>query len=217
MHITVIGATGRTGSLVVDTALERGHTVTALARSALDRSWKAGVTPVGGSVLDPRAVQEALNGSDAVIVAISMVRSSDFPWAPILTPRDLHVRAVGVVSDIALEHGPRRYVTISAHGVGESESRAGWLFMALVNNSNIGVAYADLARAEEALAQTGLDWTVVRPTRLTNGPRTGEWVADPELQAGNRASISRRDVALFLVQCAESDAHLHERVSLTSA
>jgi putative NADH-flavin reductase len=107
-------------------------------------------------------------------------------------------------------------VCISAHGVGASENRAGSLFMALVNTSNIGVAYEDLARAEAKLTTTELDWTVVRPTRLTNGKRTEKWAVGTDLVCGNRANISREDVALFLVLCAEDGRHNKERVSLTA-
>lgn len=216
MRIAVFGATGRTGKRVVHTAVERGHTVVAVARSAAKHTWPDGVEVLPGSVLDPILVRRALTGADAIIVAISMVRTSDFPWAKILTPTDLHVRAVQTLSTVAKEVGVQRYACISAHGVGESQARAGALFMALVNTSNIGVAYDDLARAEAALTETELDWTVVRPTRLTNGRRTETWTVGTDLHCGNRASVSREDVALFLVLCAEDGRHSRERVSLTS-
>ncbi len=217
MRIAVFGATGRTGKRVVNAAVERGHTVVAVARSAAKHTWPHGVEVLPGSVLDASLVREALTGTDAIIVAISMVRSSDLPWAKILTPKDLHIRAVETLSSAARDVGVTRYVCISAHGVGESKRRAGGMFMALVNNSNIGVAYRDLARAEDKLATTDLDWTVVRPTRLTNGDRTESWTADTHLVCGSRATISREDVALFLVLCAEDGRHNKERVSLTSA
>ncbi len=216
MRIAVFGATGRTGKRVVHAAIERGHTVVAVARSAAKHTWPAGVDVMPGSVLDADLVRQALTGVDAIVVAISMVRTSDFPWAKILTPKDLHVGAVETVSAVAKDLGVSRYVCISAHGVGASKDRAGSMFMALVNNSNIGVAYADLARAEAKLATTDLDWTAVRPTRLTNGKRTEAWTAGADLVCGNRASISREDVALFLVLCAEDGRHSKQCVSLTS-
>jgi putative NADH-flavin reductase len=217
MRIAVFGATGRTGKRVVHAAIERGHTVVAVARSAAEHTWPDGVDVVPGSVLDAGIVRQALTGADAIVVAISMVRTSDFPWAKILTPKDLHIRAVQTLAAVAKDEGVSRYVCISAHGVGESESRAGSVFMALVNRSNIGVAYKDLARAEAKLATTDLDWTVVRPTRLTSGERTETWTVGTDLVCGNRANISREDVALFLVLCAEDGRHSKERVSLTTA
>jgi putative NADH-flavin reductase len=216
MRITVFGATGRTGKRVVHAAIERGHTVVAVARSAAKHTWPPGVEVLPGSVLDADLVRQALTGADALIVAISMVRSSDSPWAKILTPKDLHIRAVETLSTVAKEVGVTRYVAISAHGVGDSEKRAGTMFMALVNRSNIGVAYKDLARAEDKLATTDLNWTVVRPTRLTNEQRTENWTAGTDLVCGSRANISREDVALFLVLCAEDGRHSKERVSLTT-
>ena len=217
MRIAVFGATGRTGKRAVQAAVERGHTVVAVARSAAEHTWPKGVEVLPGSVLDEDLVRRALTGADAIIVAISMVRSSDLPWAKILTPKDLHIRAVQTLSAVAKDAGVTRYVCISAHGVGDSQARAGGIFMALVNNSNIGVAYKDLARAEAKLATTQLDWTVVRPTRLTNGNRTENWTAGTDLVCASRANISREDVALFLVLCAEDGRHNKQCVSLTSA
>lgn len=215
MHLLVVGATGRTGREVVDAAVRAGHTVTAFARSADRVAWPAGVRALAGDALDPAAVDEALIGVDAVIVALSMVRASDSPWAPILTPRDLHSRAAAALTEAASRHGVSRYVTLSAHGVADAAPRAGWLFLALVRLSNIGVAYRDLAVAEDVMRSSGLRWTIVRPTRLTTGPATHRWTADPALVTTSRASVARADVAAFLVRTATSEDHLHEAVSLT--
>ncbi len=217
MKLLVVGATGRLGREVVDLALRAGHTVRALARSAGAVDWPEGVTAVPCDVLDAKAVQAVMEGVDAVIVALSMVRASDSPWARILTPLDLHLRAAETLVAAATQSGVRRYVTVSAHGVGDSASRAGRLFLALVRSSNIGVAYADLARAEEIVAASGLAWTVVRPTRLTLTPPTGRWRADPQLVTTSWDRIPRGDVAAFLVRAVEEALPKRERVSLSGA
>ncbi len=217
MKLLVVGATGRLGREVVDLALRRGHSVRALARGAGAVDWPEGATAAPCDVLEARAVRAAMDGVDAVIVALSMVRASDSPWARILTPLDLHVRAAQTLVAAATEAGVRRYVTVSAHGVGDSASRAGTLFLALVRSSNIGVAYADLARAEEVVAASDLAWTVVRPTRLTLQPPTGRRRADPNLVTTSWDRIPRGDVAAFLVQAAEEEHPTHQRVSLSSA
>jgi putative NADH-flavin reductase len=216
MHLLVVGATGRTGREVVLAAVAAGHRVTAFARSAERVGWPPGVRAWAGDALDAADVDAALVGVDAVIVALSMVRASDSPWARILTPRDLHSRAARVLTAAAARHGIGRYVALSAHGVGDAAPRAGWLFLGLVRASNIGVAYADLAVAEDIVRATALPWTVVRPTRLTLGPATGRWVADPALVTSSRAAIPRADVAAFLLHVATSSDHLHEAVSLTA-
>lgn len=215
MHILVVGATGRTGQDVVAQAHAAGHTVRAFSRSADATPWPKGVHAMAGDVLVPDQVREAMQGMDAVIVCISMVRASDSPWARILTPLDLHRRAAANLIEAATTARVRRYVMVSAHGVGPSAPRAGTLFLALVRASNIGVAYADLARAETALMSSGLPWTIVRPTRLTREPASSRIEASIDLRTHSRSSIARADVAAFLVREAEHGHHTHTAVSIT--
>lgn len=213
--LLVVGATGRTGRQIVERAAQAGLAVRAFARSAGAASWPAGVEGMGGDVLDPAAVEAAMAGVDAVIVAISMVRASDSPWAKILTPLDLHHRAAELLLAAAERHGVKRYITMSAHGVGDSAPRAGLLFKGLVRSSNVGVAYADLARAEELVRSSALDWTIVRPTRLTNTPGAGRWRDDPALATGSFDRISRADIAAFLVKQVADLKWLRRSVSVT--
>lgn len=216
MRVLVVGATGRTGRSVVQVAVDAGHTVRAFARSAGSVTWPAGVEAVAGDVLEAEAVDAAMAGVDAVIVAISMVRTSNFPWARILTPLDLHRRAAVILTEAARRHAIAAYVTISAQGVGESAARAGTLFLALVRSSNIGVAYADLAHAEGIVRESGLPFTIARPTRLTEAAATGRWSAGVDLVTTSFDSVPRADVAAFLVAEAESGAHRGAAVTLTS-
>lgn len=217
VELLVVGATGRTGRDVVDEAVRRGHRVRAFARSAGANAWPDGVTAVSGSAFDRDDVDRAMAGVDAVIVAIAMTRASDNPWARILTPLDLHTRAASVLTEAAARHGVSAYVTVSAHGVGDAAQRAGTLFLMLVRSSNIGVAYAELGRAEEIVAAAPIPWTIVRPTRLTLAAPTGRWRTGTDLVTTSLDRVPRGDVAAFLVDCAETGAHRHTRVSLTGA
>ncbi len=217
MRVLIVGATGRTGRAAVAAAVAAGHEVRAFARSAAQTAWPAGVTAWPGDACDPAAVTAAVTGVDAVIVALSMVRASDWPWARILTPLDLHTRAARALTAACARAGVRRYLTLSAHGVGDAAPRAGWAFLALVRASNIGVAYDELGRAEAVVAASGLDWTIVRPTRLTQAPGTGRWRADPQLVTTSWDRIPRDDVAAYLVQALTATDAVGERVSLTGA
>jgi uncharacterized protein YbjT (DUF2867 family) len=216
MNLLVVGATGRTGRLVVDEAVARGHTVRALSRGAGQGSWPAGVEPLAADVLADGVAAAAVRGVDAIVVALSMVRASDSPWAPILTPRDLHTRAATALTQAAHHAGVRRYVTVSAQGVGPSWVRAGWAFLTLVHASNIGVAYRELARAERVVLAAGLDATVVRPTRLTTVPG-GPIRVGTGLVTWSGSSIPRGAVARFLVEAAEGSTFVGEAVTITRA
>jgi len=184
-----------------------------MARSVRPDAVPEGVRCVRGSVLDTHLVREAVADVDAIIVAISMVRANPSnPWSRITTPLDLHPRAAALL--IAAAAPGTRYISLSAHGVGASSARAGWLFMGLVRMSQIGVAYRALEQAEVVIAASELPWTVVRPTRLTTGPGTGRWRFASE-PLSSRASIDRRDVAAALVDLAEGEAHLEQALTLT--
>ena len=134
MKVLVVGATGRTGRLVVQAAVDAGHHVRAFARSVSTSNVPDGVDAVPGDVCDAAAVQAAVQGMDAVIVALSMVRTSDNPWARITTPVDLHTQAAATLIPACEAAGVQRYLTISAHGVGPSRPRAGWAFVLTIRD-----------------------------------------------------------------------------------
>jgi uncharacterized protein YbjT (DUF2867 family) len=214
-RLCVVGATGRTGRDVVVEAASRGIEVRAFARSVRQQGLPPGAVAVPGDATRPDDVLRALDGVDAVIVALSMVRTSDNPWARITTPRDLHRRAADALVAGARSAGVRRYVAVSAQGVGPSWWRAGYAFLALVHASNVGVAYRDLARAERILAASDLDWTVVRPTRLTNAP-AGPVRSGPDLVTWSTSSVPRASVARFLVDCATSEDGSRQALTVTT-
>ena len=215
MELLIVGASGRTGKHLVEAAVDRGFQVRAMSRSITQRGLPDGASALAGDVLDADTVRAAVDGVSAVLVSLSMVRASDSPWAKILTPLDLHVRAATLLTDACRTAGVNRYVTLSAHGVGPSASRAGWGFLALVRASNIGLAYRNLADAETIIENSGLDWTVIRPTRLTTQPDPGSVIADPALRTTSWSSISRESVARFMVETVTSDQWSRQYVSIT--
>ncbi|MEC7949210.1 MAG: NAD(P)-binding oxidoreductase [Myxococcota bacterium] len=215
MRVLVVGASGRTGRLVVQEARAAGHRVRALARS-LEPEAADDLEILRADVCAPGVAERAVAGMDAVVVVLSMVRTSDSPWSRITTPRDLHSQAADRLVTACEAAGVRRYVSVSAHGVGASRSRAGWAFLALVHSSNIGVAYDNLAVSEARVEDSSLDWTLVRPTRLTMAPGTGCWTADAALRTSSRAHIPREDLARFLVQSLTDPRWSRTAVSLTS-
>jgi uncharacterized protein YbjT (DUF2867 family) len=215
MKVLVVGAMGRSGRLVVQEAVRAGHSVRAFSRSVSADALPDGVELLRGDVCEADTVAQAVQGVEAVIVVLSMVRTSNSPWARITTPRDLHTRAASLLLSACAEAGVRRYITVSAHGVGPSRPRAGWAFLALVHSSNIGVAYDNLAEAEQRVMASALDWTIVRPTRLTDAVGSGRWTASEELETGSMARIPRADLARFLVHTLTDLSSLRAAVSVT--
>lgn len=200
MHVVVFGATGRTGRQIVEEALAAGHTVRAVGRSAPSRDWPAGVEPFAADVLDPAAIDGALAGADAVVLALSIPRTSRSPFAPLTGPTDLHSRSLELLLPRMKTHGIRRVIKLSAQGVGDSASRAGWLFRALVQSSNLRPAFEDHARADALLQGSELDWTILRPPMLDAAPAGPGVRPDPDGVTWSWTRVRTGDVARFAVQ-----------------
>jgi hypothetical protein len=104
-------------------------------------------------------------------------------------------------------------VILTAFGCGDSESAAGWFFKAVFINRFLKGFYLDHAVQERLTRESGLEFVIARPTRLTNGIAKGKYVRNAEL-IGVPSSISRADLADFLVEACESATWLGKAVQL---
>lgn len=203
MRLLLLGATGGTGLALLEQARARGHEVTAFVRSP----HKLGAPRDGVDVRrgDPRSAAElraVLPGHDAVVSTLG-------PPGPGRST----ILGEGARSTVAAMQavGPRRLLVVSAAVLFES---AGILATILRRTLLRNVA-ADAAEMERTVVASGLDWTIARPPRLTNGPLTARYrVENGRLPGGSLASISRADVAHFLVGELERGAHAREIVGM---
>jgi putative NADH-flavin reductase len=206
MKIAVFGATGGTGRQVVQQALAAGHQVTALAR---DPSRLAGADPnltvVAGSVLDEAAVQQTLAGADAAVMALG--NTANNPEYVVSQGTQVILDAIGQLD------GPRRMVVVSSIGVGDSKDQVPFAFKMLMRTV-LRKAMEDKERQEALVKASGLDWIIVRPGGLTDGPATGHYQAglDPKISAGQ---VSRADVAAFVLQQLTDDTYLRQAPAIT--
>jgi len=213
VRLLVVGATGRTGTRVVEHAVAAGHTVRALGRSAGGRAWPEGVEPLALDILDEGVAYEAIEGMDAVVTALSIPRTSRSPFAPVVGPSDLHRRSTELLADAMTRNGVGRIVKLSAQGVGESATRAGWGFRLLVAVSNLGPAFRDHGLADDALRATDLAWTVVRPPILAEGP--GRVEARPDASTWTWTRVSLDAVAAWVVGALDDEATIRQTLTLT--
>ena len=207
MKVLVIGATGGVGRQIVRDALADGHRVTAFVRSP----DKLGVedqqlTVVQGDVLDAEAVDRVVRGQDAVLSALGGASSAS------------KVRSEGTVNVVAAmkRHGVRRIAVVSAIGVGDSldqARRSSFVFGRIILPMMLRKTFADMARMEELLRDSQLDWSIVRPTGLTDDPAADRIVASGnDVKVGSR--IPRADVARFMVGSVADTAYVRRTVSL---
>lgn len=206
MKIAVFGATGGTGSQVVKQALAAGYEVTALVRdpAKLDMS-DPNLTIVTGSVLDAAPVQQTVQGADAVVLSLGNTANN---------PDYVVSQGTQVILDAMRELGqPRRIVVVSSLGVGESKDQVPFAFKMLMKTA-LKKPMEDKERQEALVKASGLDWTIVRPGGLTNGPATGQYKSglDPKIGAGQ---VARADVAAFVLQQLTDGTYLHQAPAIS--
>ena len=208
-HVLVVGASKGTGALAVKAALARGHAVTAFARSP----QKLGVTHPSltlaqGDFFDLEAVAAAVKGHDAVIVTASVSKLSDFK----ANPAYFSAGTRNVIEGMK-RHGVKRLVILSALGTGESRALLPWVMQKLVVDGLLKRAFADHERQEQLVRESGLEFVIARPGRLTDGPATHRSVKTAQVERVPSA-ISRADVADFLVEACVSADFVNQSVQL---
>lgn len=195
MRITVVGGNSGTGAQVVRIAVQQGHQVTCLSRSG-SASLPEGVRDLRGDALQTEVVRSAVAGADAVVVTVGGARRSGRHRAQVTH---------GVIAAMR-DAGVRRLIVHSSLGVGDSMQlmpAPARMFARTV----LGQALADHAEQEAAVAASGLDWTVVRPGGLSDGPATGAYIAQDTAEGRPmKGMISRADVATHIVHILDDPA-----------
>lgn len=168
MKILLLGATGRTGKLILETALQKGHEINCLVRKPEQIRERTGLKVFKGNANNINDLLKAIEDCKSIITALNISRNSDFPWSKLRTPGNYLSDVAGKLVPIGEEKKVRRIVVCSAWGVAETKDDIPKWFKWFIENSNIGITYKDHERQEELLRKSNLNWTIVRPTGLTN-------------------------------------------------
>jgi putative NADH-flavin reductase len=206
MRLLLLGASGRTGAELLARATRQGHDVSVLVRdrSRLEERQRP-VRLLIGSATDPGVIDDAVAGHDAVLCALG-------PRSPRELLRcELMRRSIPSLAESMERHGVARLILLSALGVGPSRPYAP-LTARLAFATILRQVGADKRRAEAALRAGALDWTIVYPPALTNGAATGQYRHGEQLRLTGRASISRADVAEFMLAQLTRSAYNHRAV-----
>ncbi len=201
-RIAVIGSTGRTGRRVLDEGLRREYAMTAFTRRPEELASVQGLREVvAGDGRRGEDIQRAVSGQDAIISIVAPKGRG---------PTTVMSDVMRAVIDGMHASGVRRLVAVSASAI---EGRRPWIAINLVRWL-LRKPYADFVRMERIVADSGLDWTIVRPPLLTNGPATGRvrMEAGKEDLAHGPYHISRADLASTLLDLAVTQRHLEDVV-----
>ncbi len=205
MNIVIFGAAGATGRIVVERALEQEHEVTAFDKHIASLAIRhPNLRLVQGDIFDPAQVEDAIAGQDAVISVLGVRPGVTIPVCSEGTKNIINAMQ---------KSGVKRFISQSAFAVAALDGEwreVPYLPLILPFFPKVKAMFADKVLQEKEILSSDLDWIIVRPAKLTDGPRTGAYKVHDPLMIGPGAKISRADVAEFLLEQVTDDTYLHK-------
>lgn len=207
MKLIVFGASGKTGNEIVKLALAQGHKVTAFVRDPSSMVLKNNnLDYFTGDVFDLASVERAIKGHDAVVCALGA--GNDL--------KKTTVRTTGTINIIKSmkKNKVKRLMVMSAMGVGNS-----WDSLSLLNK----IFFATLLKSsredhesqETAVIESGLEWTIIRPSGLIDTPRTGVYKVGENISAVT-SKIARADIADLILKELKQNVLIGKAVTITN-
>jgi putative NADH-flavin reductase len=208
LKILVFGATGATGKQVVTQAFSQGHTVTAFVRDpeALPMKDPRLRLVVGDTTRDRQAIAEAVRDQDFVVSALGRRKT--------LKSDDLMSQSMRLIVSAMENAGVHRLILMSAFGVGGSYLDSP-LIPRIMYRFLLSDIFADKKAAEDRVRLSRLDWTIVYPVLLTNGPLTGNYRVGQRLELKGIPKISRADVAHFMLAEAQARGFMRKVAAIS--
>lgn len=204
MKFTVVAATGRIGRQVLDQALAAGHDVTAVARNPSILPAAVHTLAADLAAADPAVLEPAVAGANAVLSGLGPRSRAGAGVASAGTRAIVQaMRATGVGRVVVVSAAP--VATVASPGRPDPprhDPGDGFLMRHLLAPALVAAlrdVYADLALMEDVLRDSGLDWTAVRPPRLTDGPLTGAYRTAVGRNLRRGLLVSRADVAHLML------------------
>jgi len=208
VKVLIIGATRGIGLKLLEQAFDRGHTVTALVRKPqrlkkIDEKVKV----IKGDILDRVSVEAAMEDQDAVCCCIGI--------GPTRKPVTVFSEGMkNVVSSMKM-HGVKKLISVTGIGAGDSRNHGGFLYDKIFNPLFLKTIYEDKDREEALIKKSEVDWIIVRPGFLTNGPVTEDYRIITDLRGVKAGKISRADVAHFILEQLANPTYLGKTPLLT--
>ena len=204
MRVLIIGASKGIGLETTRQALDAGHDVRALARSATAIAISnPSLEKMRGNALKTEDVEAALVGMDVVIQTLGVGLGELF------RPVHLFSDATRVLIAAMKRQDIKRLICVTGFGAGDSRASISCL-QRLPFQIVFGRAYDDKSLQEQLIKESELDWTIARPGVLTSGPRTGHYQILSEASQWRNGIISRADVAEFLVRQIEDQTYIRK-------
>jgi putative NADH-flavin reductase len=204
MKIAIFGATGKVGRHLVDQGLERGDRVTAFVRdpSKLTTQRHERLKVVQGNVQNPKDVEQAVAGTDAVLSALGQTKTSS---------KDVLTEGIKNIVAAMTKHGVRRLVSVTGAGVRDPKDEPKLVDRVIC--SLLKLLQRDLLEdalgATRVIQESDLDLVIVRAPVLNEGEKKGEYrVGYVGKESGTR--LSRADLAGFMLEQTTDDTYLRQ-------
>ena len=208
MKVLIIGGSRGVGKAVMESGISRGLDISVLAR--FPEKIKSAGQPlqiIKGDVLNKDDLKAAVEGQDAVCSCIGV---------PItFKPVSLFSNAAANIALVMKTGNDQKFIAVTGIGAGDSKGHGGFLYDKIFKPVFLRTIYQDKDREEAIIRSSSLNWLIVRPAGLTNGPQTGKYKVIEKLDGVVSKRISRLDVADFMLNQLENPSHFGKAVLLT--
>lgn len=193
MKLLLIGASQGVGFELLQQALQAGHDVTLIARNPdhLEINHER-LNVVKGDILNKSVIEQTVNGQDVVCITIGI--------KPTRKPVSVYSEGTKTVIEAMKKTSCHRLLCVTGIGAGDSRGHGGFFYDKIINPLLLKTGYEDKDRQEAIVRQSDLDWEIIRPGFLTNGPHTGNYRVLTNLIGVKAGNISRADVADFMLR-----------------
>ena len=200
MEVLLIGANKGLGYQVLKELLSKKITVNCLIRrKGLINFESKYLNIFYGDATNLSDLKKSIGNSECIISTINVQRKNIFPWSR-LTNSKTTISDFAKNSIIVSEDKINRIITISAWGVGESMEKIPKLFKFLIKFSNLKYPYIDHDIHEKVIENSNLNWTIIRPTALTNETKYHDIEEFKGKRKINKITIGRKSLAKYVVK-----------------
>ena len=206
-RVLIFGATGGTGQELIRQGLQNDYAITAFVRNPLKlKISDKNLNVHQGNVLNYQEVLSALNDQDVVLCTLG-VPASDKSF----------LRTNGTINIVRAmkETGTGRLICQASLGYGNSREILPWYMKRIIVPLVLKNAFKDHQKQEAIIETSSLNWTIVRPANLTNGGKIGIYKHGFPNTERIKLSISRADVAHFMLSQINDDRYLHRKPGIS--
>ncbi|MGI8581317.1 MAG: NAD(P)-dependent oxidoreductase [Chitinophagaceae bacterium] len=214
MKVFILGATGALGKIVTNLVLQKGIEVRAFVRNAAKMDVQhPKLEIVQGNILNETDVNNAVKGVDAVVWTIGHENKKA---AKKLMAMDTCSRGSEYVINAMNTHGLKRFIAVSSWGVGNDSRKRTPLFLRhIIFRLILNKEFADKEKQEAIIRLSTTDYTIIKPSRLTNKIKNCELQVKHKLNYSHFSNIPRDLLAGFILKTIQDNLFIRETIEVT--